>query len=173
MITIYNKVCDLTQIHSLTVLKSEVQMSAGVKTKVSTGWFLLCAQRKMCSFPFQLLEAWHSFAAGCCCYCCWLHLSNLCFSCHFAFPSFNLLLSSVFNFNTKFKKVILHLQLLQNAGYIPHIVQHILVTCHTPNSLYLLPTPILPLPTPLITSLFSVSVSLFVIVISFVFLDFT
>ena len=62
----------------------------------------------------------------------------------------------------QFLKVTFYLQLLQNIGYIPHIVQYILqpilhpIVC-TSHS----PTPILPLPLSLITiSLFSISVSL-------------
>ena len=73
-----------------------------------------------------------------------------------------------FNFFKKFifyiiLKVTLHLQLLQNIGYMPRVVQYILVAyLTTPNSLYLpLPHPyVAPLPLLAITSLFSVSVSL-------------
>ena len=48
----------------------------------------------------------------------------------FVFNLFNLLL-------IQFLKVTLHLQLLQNTGYIPCVVQHILVAYFIPNSLYL------------------------------------
>ena len=61
----------------------------------------------------------------------------------------------------QFLKVTFHLQLLQNIGYIPHVVQYIpepmlyLIVCP------LSPPHIIPAPSPLVTtSLFSVSVSL-------------
>ena len=38
----------------------------------------------------------------------------------------------------QFLKVTLHLQSLQNIGYIPHAVQYILVAHLIPKSLYLL-----------------------------------
>ena len=40
-------------------------------------------------------------------------------------------------FLIQFLKVTLHLQLLQNIGYVPCVVQYIFVACLTPNSLYL------------------------------------
>ena len=58
---------------------------------------------------------------------------------------------------------MLHLQLLQNIGSVPHIVQYILVAYLTPNSLYLpLPHSYIALPPlPLVTTrLLSVSVIL-------------
>ena len=63
-----------------------------------------------------------------------------------------------FLFFIQFLKFTLHLQLLQNIGYIPRVVQYILVACLMPNSLYLpIPHPyIAPPPThwqPLVCSL--------------------
>ena len=67
-------------------------------------------------------------------------------------------------FLIQFLKVIQHLQLLQNIGYVLRVVQYIPVVCLTPNNLYLpLPDPyILPLPSsPLVTTvLLSTSMSL-------------
>ena len=66
----------------------------------------------------------------------------------------------------QFLKVTFHLQLLQNIGYIPHVVQYI-----PEPILYLIVCPLTPLhvtpaPLPLVTaSLFSVSVSLLFFVI--------
>ena len=61
----------------------------------------------------------------------------------------------------QFLKLILHLQLLKNTGYIPHVVQYSSVVDLTPNSLYLpLPHPYTAAPPLVTTSLFSVSVSL-------------
>ena len=43
------------------------------------------------------------------------------------FFSWNKHFFSIKNFFIQFKKVIVHLQLLQNVGYIPHVEQYILV----------------------------------------------
>ena len=40
--------------------------------------------------------------------------------------------------DSQFLKVILHLKLLQNFGYIPYVVQYTLVVYFIPNSLFLL-----------------------------------
>ena len=65
----------------------------------------------------------------------------------------------------QFLNVTFHLQLLQNIGYIPHVVQYILEPIlHPLVCVSHSPTPILPFPpsTPLVTiSWFSMSVSLF------------
>ena len=47
------------------------------------------------------------------------------------------LFSSIYIF-IQLENVILHLRLLQNIGYIPRVVQYILVAYLRPNSLYLL-----------------------------------
>ena len=65
------------------------------------------------------------------------------------------------NIFIQFLKVTFHLQLSQNIGYIPHVVQYILVAYLTPNGLYLLlPYPYIAPPPSLsplvITSLFYV-----------------
>lgn len=54
--------------------------------------------------------------------------------------------------DSQFLQVTLHLQLLQNIGYLPHVAQYILVSYFIPNSLYPLllypfvAPPVLPLP---------------------------
>ena len=67
------------------------------------------------------------------------------------------------------------MQLLQNIGYIPCVVQYILVAYLTPNSLYLpLTHPYIVVPPPLVaTSLFSISVSLLLLCYIHYFLDST
>ena len=68
--------------------------------------------------------------------------------------------------DSQFLKVILHLA-LWNIGYIPHVVQYILLTYFILNSLLLLISypyvalPTFPLPTQVTASLFSVSLLLF------------
>ena len=62
-------------------------------------------------------------------------------------------------FVVQFLKVIIHLHLLQNIGYVPHVLQHILVAYLIPNSLYLtLPHSYMAPPSPLgTTGLFIIS----------------
>ena len=54
---------------------------------------------------------------------------------------------------------MLHLQLQQNIGYIPHVAQYILLAYLIPNSLYLLLPHCYIAPNPVITSMSSISVS--------------
>ena len=73
------------------------------------------------------------------------------------------------NIFIQFLKVTFHLQLSQNIGYIPHVVQYILVAYLTPNSSYLpLPSPYCP-PLLVTTSLFSISVSLHLFFCNFIY----
>ena len=59
-------------------------------------------------------------------------------------PSLSLLIFKIF---IQFLKVTFHLQLLQNIGYIPHVVQHILepilhpVACISHSLTSILPAP--------------------------------
>ena len=67
----------------------------------------------------------------------------------------------------QFLKVTLHLQLLQNIGYIPHVVQYMLVAYLTPDSLYLpLHQLCIATPSPLVTTdFFSIPVSLLIFIL--------